>query len=268
MNVDSQGRDQRAQSHISLMERGAPPPQLVGTDDTAVAIVTTSPEGPRPARGGDGTELLVRRPRPAQGSGIGSAAVPCDQQVPADPLEPLTLTAGEFLLRRPSVAEHMEALALGLDPDVRLWTPRCQITDEASAIRDCLAGADWSDGTHATFSIIHGGSGRYAGNIALHSIDRANSQAKVGYRIAPWTRRQGVATAAVRSVVGWAQVGLGLTRLVLTHGLENIASCRVAQKAGFELEGTVPMAKRFGDEQFHDEHLHVLRTGLTASARS
>lgn len=214
------------------MERtDAPAPRLARTDDAALST-----------RGG-GTRPLARL------------------RVPADPLVPLTLTAGAFLLRPPSVDEHREVLALGVDPDVRMWTPRCQITDEASAIRDCLAGADWSSGTHATFSIIHRGSGRYAGNIAVHSIDRANSQAKVGYRIAPWTRGQGVATAAVRSVIGWALGDLGLARLLLTHGVENIASCRVAQKAGFDLEGTMPLAKRFGDDQLHDEHLHVLLAG-------
>lgn len=179
------------------------------------------------------------------------------------PPEPRTLTAGEYLLRPPSVDEYREVLALGVDPDVRLWNPRCQITDEASALRDCRAGADWSDGSHTTFSIIHRGSGRYAGNIALHSIDRADSLAYVGYRIAPWTRGQGVATTAVRALIGWGFGDLGLGRLVLTHGLENIASCRVAQKSGFALEGTRRMAKRFGDARLHDEHLHALGAGAS-----
>jgi RimJ/RimL family protein N-acetyltransferase len=44
------------------------------------------------------------------------------------------LTTGGFLLRPPDVAEHREVRELGLDPDVRLWNPRCQITDEASVI--------------------------------------------------------------------------------------------------------------------------------------
>ncbi|WP_438296008.1 GNAT family N-acetyltransferase [Streptomyces sp. HUAS TT7] len=174
------------------------------------------------------------------------------------PVQPVVLTAGDFLLRPPSVDESPAVAELGLDSDVRMWNPRCQITDEASAIQDCLTGADWSDGSHATFSVVHGDSGRYAGNISLHGIDQVNAQAKVGYRIARWTRGQGVATAAVRSVVSWALSELGLNRIVLTHGVENTASCRVAQKAGFELEGTLRMAKRFGDGQLHDEHLHAL----------
>lgn len=171
---------------------------------------------------------------------------------------PVVLTAGEFVLRPPSLDELSEVLALGLDPDVRLWNPRCQITDEASAVQDCLAGADWSDGSHATFSILRHDTGRYAGNIALHSIDRVNSAARVGYRIAPWTRGQGVATAALRSVADWALNNLGLHRIVLTHSVENTASCRVAQKAGFDLEATLPQPKLFGDGQPHDEHLHAL----------
>ncbi|MYT33743.1 GNAT family N-acetyltransferase [Streptomyces sp. SID8354] len=154
--------------------------------------------------------------------------------------------------------ESAAVLELGIDPDVRMWNPRCQITDEASAIKDCLAGADWSDGSQATFSIVHKHGGRYAGNIALHGIDRENAQAKVGYRIARWTRGQGVATAAVHCVADWALRELGLNRIVLTHGVENTASCRVAQKAGFGLEGTLRMAKRFGDGRLHDEHLHAL----------
>jgi RimJ/RimL family protein N-acetyltransferase len=93
-------------------------------------------------------------------------------------------TTGAFFLRPPDVAEHREVLELGLNPDVRLWNPRCQITDEPSAIQDCLASADWSDGSHATFSIIDRDTGRYAGNIALHGIDPDTAQAKIGYRVA------------------------------------------------------------------------------------
>jgi RimJ/RimL family protein N-acetyltransferase len=51
---------------------------------------------------------------------------------------------------------------------------------------------------------------------------------------------------------------LGLSRIVLTHGAENTASCRMAQKGGFEPEGTMRMVKRFGDGRLHDEQLHAL----------
>jgi RimJ/RimL family protein N-acetyltransferase len=155
------------------------------------------------------------------------------------------------------VAEHREVLELGLDPGVRLWNPRCRITDEADAIRDCLTGADWSDGSHATFSIVHRESGRYAGNIALHGIDPDAAQAKIGYRVAHWARGRGLATQAVESVATWALTQRSLRRILLTHAVENTASCRVADKSGFRLERFLPANKRFGDGLVHDEHLHV-----------
>ena len=37
--------------------------------------------------------------------------------------EPVILTADDFLLRPPDVAEHLEVLELGLDAGVRLWNP-------------------------------------------------------------------------------------------------------------------------------------------------
>ncbi|WP_051452221.1 GNAT family N-acetyltransferase [Actinospica robiniae] len=167
------------------------------------------------------------------------------------------LAAGDFLLRPPDVAEHREVLELGLDPDVRLWNPRCRITDEASAIRDCVEGADWSDGSHATFSIIHRDSGRYAGNIALHGLEPNTGQAHIGYRVARWTRGQGVATQAVNAVAAWASTHRSVRRILLTHAVENVASCRVAEKSGFCLDHLLPAHKQFGDGLVHDEHLHV-----------
>lgn len=179
--------------------------------------------------------------------------------MPLEHVEHAVLTAGDFVLRPPAVSEHLEVLRLGLDPDVRLWNPRCRIADEADAMRDCLAGADWSDGSHATFSIIHRDSGRYAGNIALHGLDPDTAEGRIGYRVARWARGQGVATRAVDTVAAWALTQRSLRRVLLTHAVENAASCRVADKSGFSLERILPANKRFGDGLVHDEHLHVRR---------
>lgn len=178
--------------------------------------------------------------------------------MPREPhLDSVILTVGDFLLRPPAVTEHPDVLQLGLDPDVRLWNPRCRIADEADAIRDCLTGADWSDGSHATFSIIHRDSGRYAGNIALHGLDPDTAQGKIGYRVARWARGRGVATRAVDAVAGWALTQGSVRRVLLTHAVENTASCRVADKSGFRLERILAANKRFGDGLLHDEHLHI-----------
>jgi RimJ/RimL family protein N-acetyltransferase len=45
-------------------------------------------------------------------------------------------------------------------------------------------------------------------------------------------------------------------RVELGHAVANTASCRVAEKAGFRLEGTLREANRIA-EGFADEHLHA-----------
>lgn len=69
-------------------------------------------------------------------------------------------------------------------------------------------------------------------------------------------RGRGAATAGVRTLSAWA-FGVGVHRLYLNHSTMNEASCRVAQKAGFALEGTRRSAQLHAD-WWHDMHLHAL----------
>ena len=62
-------------------------------------------------------------------------------------------------------------------------------------------------------------------------------QAEIGYWVAPWARRRGVATAAVRAMSGWAFANAGVVRLELLTDWANVGSQRVALAAGFQREG-------------------------------
>ena len=55
--------------------------------------------------------------------------------------------------------------------------------------------------------------------------------------MAPWARGLGYASAAVRTVCAWGFDALGLERIVWKAYLGNDASKRVAEKAGFTVEG-------------------------------
>jgi len=52
-------------------------------------------------------------------------------------------------------------------------------------------------------------------------------------------RRRGVATHTVRLLAGWGFSALGLARIELTCGPDNLASRRVAERCGFVREGVL-----------------------------
>jgi RimJ/RimL family protein N-acetyltransferase len=97
--------------------------------------------------------------------------------------------------------------------------------------------------------------GRLAGRISLVRLDFWQGQAEVTYWVVPAARGQGVAPRAVQAVAAWA-FDLGFHRLELGHSTQNTASCRVADKSGFRLEGTRRDQGLHADS-WHDMHLHA-----------
>jgi RimJ/RimL family protein N-acetyltransferase len=181
-----------------------------------------------------------------------NAAMPMTESA----LEPVELAAPGHRLRPPSPRDAEDLLAMAQDAQIRLWNPLTTVTDQETALAWCERWSDWNGGTSGQWSVFDAAGGRLLGAISLFDIDTENSAAEIGYRVAPWARGQGVGTAALRSVADWAFGELGLTRLQLLHALENPASCRVATKAGFALEGTLRSSYRYGDGELYDEHLH------------
>jgi RimJ/RimL family protein N-acetyltransferase len=180
----------------------------------------------------------------------GPVATPAPQ-----PIEPTELAAGRLVLRPPSPGLAPELLAMGADPELARWN-RVGATDEQTALAWLAHAADWSSGEYATFAILDATSGRFLGNTSLFHIDRTMHDAEIGYRVAAWARGQGVATQAVRAVTAWAYDTLDLHRMCLYHAVDNAASCRVAEKSGYRLEGTLRSSYVYGDGERHDEHLH------------
>ncbi|WP_018348067.1 GNAT family N-acetyltransferase [Longispora albida] len=73
----------------------------------------------------------------------------------------------------------------------------------------------------------------------------------LGYWVAPWARRRGVATEAAKQGAAWA-FARGQHRVELMTRAENHASQRVALAAGFRPEGTRRAAERDRDGVWHD----------------
>jgi RimJ/RimL family protein N-acetyltransferase len=169
-------------------------------------------------------------------------------------MEPFELPVGSVLLR-PWREDDADATWAALrDPEILLWNSSGSASREAVA-RFLRARADWSGGDHASWAVVDPATGELLGSVSLHSIDREQGTAEVGYWTAPAARGRGVAGRAVDAACRWAFAVLPVERIELLHAVENPASGRVAERAGFTLEGRLRRSYRYADGRKHDELL-------------
>jgi RimJ/RimL family protein N-acetyltransferase len=96
------------------------------------------------------------------------------------------------------------------------------------------------DGTREAFAAFDGdGDGAFAGVALAFGIDRDEGEAELGYMVAPAARGRGVATAMLRALTDWAFAETGVQRIRLVVDVENPASLRVAERAGYVREGVM-----------------------------
>ncbi|HTU74222.1 MAG TPA: GNAT family N-acetyltransferase [Trebonia sp.] len=126
--------------------------------------------------------------------------------------------------------------------------------------------AGWlADGVHAPrragtgvhLMMLDRAAGRIVGSISLFHADWEVRSAEIGYGVRGDVRGKGYATEALTAVSRWALASGGIQRAWLTANTDNVASVRVAQKAGFTREGTLRRAS-LEDDGLHDLALFSL----------
>lgn len=107
------------------------------------------------------------------------------------------------------------------------------------------------DGTGLNLMMLAREDDQIVGWIYLTDVDRYARSAEIGYGVRPHARGRGFATEALVAVSRWALTAGGLQRAWLRVDTDNLASVRVAQKAGFTLEGTLRRAS-LEEDGLHD----------------
>ncbi len=97
----------------------------------------------------------------------------------------------------------------------------------------------WDDGTAAGFAARDAATGEAVGFAGLVQLDLDKQEAEIGYVVAPAARGRGVAGRAVGLLTRWGFDTLGLVRIELRIDPANALSERIAQRQGYQLEGTL-----------------------------
>jgi RimJ/RimL family protein N-acetyltransferase len=140
----------------------------------------------------------------------------------------------------PLAEPHLEGLAAILADDAVLRFTRIPVPVPAGFERRWLEAYERgrADGTREAFAILDA-AGDFAGVALAPRIAEKERTAELGYVVAPAARGRGVATAALRALTQWAFSELGAIRLELLISVENHASKRVAERAGYVREGVL-----------------------------
>ncbi|WUH59540.1 GNAT family N-acetyltransferase [Streptomyces sp. NBC_00441] len=168
-----------------------------------------------------------------------------------------SLSCGSDMLLRPWLPSDAAAVArVFQDPAIQHWhLRRADSEDEAREwIEQWRRG--WASETACHWAVVGGDDETLLGRVSLQSIIMAGGQAEISYWTAPEARGKGVCSRAVARVTSWALEDAGFNRLELGHSTANAASCRVAEKTGYTLEGVRRRALLHADG-WHDMHLHA-----------
>jgi RimJ/RimL family protein N-acetyltransferase len=139
-------------------------------------------------------------------------------------------------LRRSDIDAVCEACQ---DPDTQRYTtvPVPYTREDAVRFVEEQAPVASASGRMSTFAISAAADGStFDGSIDLRFGDSAN--ADVGYAIAPWARRQGIGSDALRTICRWGFTEHAIERIGWEAVVGNCASRRTAEKVGFQFEGT------------------------------
>lgn len=153
----------------------------------------------------------------------------------------LFATAGDTELRlRPMEERDLDEVVVTCqDPDTVRWTgvPHpYQRTDAEGYLT--YGGLAWARGSSACF-VLADPDDAFAGTVDLRLNPTDPLLAEVGFMTAPPARGRGWMPAALGALAAWGITGLGLARVEWKAHVGNTASRRVAEKAGFTVEGTL-----------------------------
>ena len=158
----------------------------------------------------------------------------------------LVLAGDGLLLSRPTDDDLDDLVRACRDPETVRFTlvpVDYDLEDARGYVEMCAEAA--RRGT-ALGLIARDGAGRLLASCGLVEVDHVERNGSLGYWVAPWARRQGVATRATRLVCRYA-FEFGLERLHLEAATVNAGSNEVARRVGFRHEGTLRSAARERD---------------------
>jgi RimJ/RimL family protein N-acetyltransferase len=174
-------------------------------------------------------------------------------------VEPVEINAGEYYLRQLRADDRIDdsaaLVAAFADPEIRRWQGGLLVDDLVAARKYVeFRTWQWESDQRYSWAVCDQLLGNPVGEIALKDVDPHNGSAELVVWTAAEHRGRGIAGHAVGAVVRFGFGGVDLHRIGYRQAVGNVSSQRVAEKAGFTLEGLLRGAQLVQGEH-HDLRL-------------
>ena len=154
-------------------------------------------------------------------------------------------------------AEDLYKLAEANRKHLSAWLPWLSHMESADFIRNFIAGSKkrYADRSEFAFVIVH--NNVMVGRVGVYYIDQQNSIGSIGYWIAEDYQGKGLITESCKEVINHSFAHLGLNRLEIKCGVNNIKSSLVPERLGFTREGIIRQGEYVNGE-FIDLYLYSM----------
>ncbi|MEV6928845.1 GNAT family N-acetyltransferase [Dactylosporangium sp. NPDC051485] len=146
------------------------------------------------------------------------------------------LTDGVVALRPVRAEDADVTYQLRILPEVSGRSVVATPPSPAGVARQCAESqSKWLAGQRAEMTIRRVPDGAYLGEIAVYYAEPALHEAMIGYSLAPTARGHGYAARAAQLVTDWG-FEIGMARMIAGTAVDNVASQRVLEAAGYARE--------------------------------
>lgn len=177
------------------------------------------------------------------------------------PILPQPFESERLLLRAPreSDAEALVEAIAETHAELRPWMVWAQEVPSVAAERAHLreTARRFAAGEDLPLFLFSRETGGFVGGSGLHRFDWSVPRFEIGYWVRAACARRGYATEAVRAIAAAAFDRLGARRVEIRCSDANERSWRVAERAGFALEGVLRHEGRHLDGSLRDTRVYA-----------
>jgi ribosomal-protein-serine acetyltransferase len=165
-----------------------------------------------------------------------------------------------WLEARPAALDHSEALADMVRRNAdhfRRYLPAVAELDSVEKARAHLAQVAQREARAEVLEWNLFANGVLCGALRLNKIEPENRKTSIAYLLDEGHQGRGIATLAVRALLGYCFGDLDMNRVELTCATDNVPSMRLAERVGFVREGLLRQAEFLGGA-FADHYVYGL----------